>query len=63
MVKKQKVDDNQSLDLAIFGDLRFPKSFPGADYDTIYRPTLTNRDIYKITACYESSVLFGARQG
>ena len=34
MQKRQKLSKTSGIEQAIYKDLRFPKSQPGADYDT-----------------------------
>ena len=54
---------DQKPSVAVFNDLSFPKLCKGADYDTIWRRDLTSSEVYKITACQESAVIFAAREG
>lgn len=49
--------------LALFKDISFPRTCPGADYDTSWSGCFHDRTIYAITSCYESAVLFAAREG
>ena len=49
--------------MAIFKDLVFPRSCPGADYEKSWNDTFRDRDIFAVTACYESTILFCAREG
>ena len=48
---------------ASFGDFHFPRSCPLADYDSCWSPTFNDRTLINVTACYESSILFAAREG
>ena len=63
MPKIQRMGTDEKIELAIYNDLRFPKTVPGADYDTHWSSTSTARDLYMITASWESAVLFAAREG
>ena len=49
--------------MAIFKDLAFPRNCPGADYDTWWAMCFRDRNIFALTAWYESAVLFSAREG
>ena len=51
------------VDTAVFNDLTFPRTFPGADYDTTWSDCFHDRNIFAVTSCYESTVLFAAREG
>ena len=50
-------------DMATYMDLSFPRNCPGADYDSSWNSCFRDRDIYAVSCCYESSVLFAAREG
>ena len=50
------------VDTAVFNDLTFPRTFSGADYDTTWSECF-HRNIFAVTSCYESTVLFAAREG
>ena len=63
MSKKQKVSASGAIEVAIYNDLRFPKTDPGADYDSCWSSTMTARTLYKIIASFESAVIFAAREG
>ena len=63
MPKKQKVSVSGAIDIAVYNDLRFPKSVAGADYNSCWGPTMTSSKLYKIIASWESAVLFAAREG
>ena len=49
--------------LAVCDDLKFPREDPKADYDVIQGPTFTDRMLISATQCWESSLLFAARNG
>ena len=51
------------VQIAIFNDLSFPRTCPGADYDTSWHECFHDRTIFAITSCYESAILFAAREG
>ena len=51
------------VDTAVFNDITFPRTFPGADYDTTWSDCFHDRNIFAVTSCYESTVLFAAREG
>ena len=63
MSKKQRLSTVADIELAIYNDLRFPKTDPSADYSSNWTPTSTASDLYKILATWESAVLFAAREG
>ena len=50
-------------DMAIFKDISFPRSCPGADYDMTWNDSFHDRNIFAVMSCYESAVLFAAREG
>ena len=54
---------SKDIDFAIFKDLSFPRSCPGADYDSTWNSCFCDRDIFRVTSCYESAVLYSAREG
>ena len=49
--------------IARCGDLAFPRDCRYADYDSSWTPRFCDRTLIRVTACYESSVLFAAREG
>ena len=51
------------VDMAIFKDIAFPRTCPGADYDISWNDCFHDRNIFAISSCYESAVLFAARRG
>ena len=51
------------VQMATFMDISFPRNCPGADYDKSWNDTFHDRNIYAVTCCYESAVLFAAREG
>ena len=59
MKKRRTLSSN--VNMAIFKDLAFPRNCPGADYDTCWAMCFRDRNIFAVTACYESAVLFAAR--
>ena len=62
MVKKWRKghsDDNH----AVFNDIKFPRNCPGADYDSTQNHTLCDINIFRVCLCWESAVLFAAREG
>ena len=59
----EEVTAKHSLTISQCGDLIFPNECPYADYDTRWMPTFRDCILYRVTACYESSVLFAAREG
>ena len=63
MPKVQKVSATAAVELAIFNDLRFPKTLPGADYESRWSSTMTASNLHMIIATWESAVLFTAREG
>ena len=63
MPKIQRVGNDNKIQVGIYNDLRFPKTVPGADYDSRWSSSSTARDFYMITASWESAVLFAAREG
>ena len=48
MSKKQRLSTTTEVDVAIYNDLRFPKTTPGADYDSKWTSTFTATDLYKV---------------
>ena len=56
-------DFKLSETFASFGDLRLPRSCRYADYDSRWSPDFNDRNLIYVTACYESTVLFAAREG
>lgn len=60
---KKRRTDNSLVNMAVFNDLCFPRTCPGADYDLTWTDSFHDRNIFAITACYESAVLFAAREG
>ena len=63
MPKKQKVSATKTVEHAIYKDIRFPITTPGADYNSIWTATMTASQLYKIIASWESAVIFSAREG
>ena len=59
----QKLSETAAVTLAIYNDLRFPRTQQNADYDSRWKSTMTASDLYRIIATWESSVLFAAREG
>ena len=57
------VEHKESQTFARVGDLKFPKTCSRADYDSRWCPTFHNRSLINVSACFESSVLFAAREG
>ena len=55
------IDENDAR-FAKFGDFYFPRSCTSADYDTRWTSTFNDRTLINVTACFESSVLFAARE-
>ena len=45
-----------------FNDISFPCLCPYADYDTVWTSNFNDRTLINVTSCYESSVLFAARE-
>ena len=63
MSKKQKVSTSGEIEVAVYNDLRFRKTVPGANYDSHWKSTMTATMLYQIIASWESAVLFAAREG
>ena len=61
-MKRVRLEINNSK-YAGFGDLKFPRKNPLADYDSTWDNNLTERKFITVTQCQESSVLFCAREG
>ena len=51
------------VNIATLKDISFPRKCAGADYETSWNDTFHDRNIYAVAACYESAVLFAAREG
>ena len=65
-LKIEEKKDLMNVDHASFagvGDLQFPRTCPLADYDSCWVTTFNDRTLINLTACYESTVLFAAREG
>ena len=60
---KRRRSVTTDVQIAIFNDLSFPRTCPGADYDTSWHECFHDRTIFAITSCYESAILFAAREG
>ena len=60
---KRRRANTSHTNVAIFKDISFPRTCPGADYDTTWNGCFHDRNIFAITSCYESAVLFAAREG
>ena len=60
---KRRCTYTAGVDMAKFHDISFPRTCPGADYDTSWNDCFHDRTIFAITSCYESAVLFAAREG
>ena len=45
------------------GDITFPCNNPRADYEGRWTPTFNDRSLIHLTECWESSVMFSAREG
>ena len=52
-----------TTDYAVYVDLKFPRLNPAADYDSTYCDTFNDRTLINVTQCWESSILFAAREG
>ena len=52
MPKVQKVSAKAAVELAIFNDLRFPKTHPGADYESRWSPTMTLSNLQMIPGLF-----------
>ena len=63
LVMKRKRVGNKLAKYAIFGDIKFPRKNPSADYDSKWDKLFTDRKLISVTHCYESSILFSAREG
>ena len=61
-MKRQRLDKTVSK-YARFGDIQFPRENPLADYDSTWTKHFTDRTLIKDTQCWESTVLFSAREG
>ena len=61
-MKRQRLDKTVSK-YARFGDIQFPRENPLADYDSTWTKNFTDRTLITVTQCWESTVLFSARQG
>ena len=62
MVKRKRKGRSQN-NLAVFNDIKFPKNCPGADYDCSWNDTFCDSNIFAVCLCWESAVLFAAREG
>ena len=51
------------ISFVIYGDLKFPRVDPAADYDSNWSSTFNDRTLINITRCWESSIIFAARNG
>ena len=60
---KRRRANTTHTNVAIFKDISFPRTCPGADYDTTWNGCFHDHNIFAITSCYESAVLFAAREG
>lgn len=60
---KRRCTYTTGVDMAKFNDISFPRTCPGADYDTCWNDCFHDRNIFAITSCYESAVMFAAREG
>ena len=54
---------NNSTRIVSEGDIHFPCTCPSADYETRWTPKLNDRQLILITECYESTIIFAAREG
>ena len=63
MPKKQRSLTSTAIEVAIHNDIRFPKTNPGADYDSVWSSNSTASDLYRIIRSWESAILFAAREG
>ena len=61
--KKRKIELPIENAFAVYNDLKFPKTCPGALYDVRWRANLTEREMYGASSCLESSILSAARKG
>ena len=52
-----------SIPVVVLGDLKFPRSCSYADYDSCWSTTFCDRNLINVTACWESTVMFSAREG
>ena len=57
------MDIPADIPVARFGDLLFPQNCQHADYYSCWTPKFNDRTLIFVTAYYESSVLFAAREG
>ena len=61
--KKRRLDASCANQIAVCNDIRFPKLCSAANYEAIWRSDITESEIYGFTACWESAVMFAAREG
>ena len=61
-IKRIRLDSIHN-NYAVFGDLKFPRDNSLAGYDTQWTTTFNDRTLITVTQCWESSILFAARQG
>ena len=57
------VEQKEDMRIASIGDLNFPQTCLFANYDIYWCPTFTDRMLINVTACFESTILFAAREG
>lgn len=62
MVKRKRKGQSQN-NYAVFNDIKFQKNCPGADYDSSWNHTFCDINIFAVCLCWESAVLFAAREG
>ena len=62
-MKRARTNDNSTTNYAIFGDIKFPRDNPLADYDTKWNNIFNDRKLITVTQCRESAILFAALEG
>ena len=60
---KRRRANTSHINVAIFKDISFPRTCPGTDYNTTWNGCFHDRNIFAITSCYESAVLFASPEG
>ena len=55
-MKRQRLDRTVSK-YARFGDIKFPRENPLADYDSTWTKNFTDRTLITVMQCWESTVL------
>ena len=59
--RRRKVQSESNT--VVYNDIKFTKDCPGADYASSWNDTLCDNNIFRVCLCWESAVLFAAREG